>query len=281
MNQIVENLGQNDDSISIKEIVEFVRESWKSIAIGSVVGLAVGAGYALVAPPKYLATAHMQTAKVAGSDVEAPALLVEKLKLPSYFNKETFLACGLEGLAEPGVALANALKPTLMKTAPIISISYKAKSDKLAVGCIDAVMADVRTNQAMLAKPIIEQKNIQLATLKQKLDSAEQVANLMQPKKQNFDFNDTKFSGASLLFATTSAKANEVKDLKAQISDIEIQLQEPQTKETYFTTPIYASTNPVEPKKLISLVGGMIGGAVLSVIYLIARTQYRKLVNSK
>ena len=273
----VENIELNEDGISLADIVDFAQQSWKTVALWSAIGLIGATGYAFVATPKYLATASIQTAKVAGTDVEAPALLVEKLKLPSYYTKATFDACGLNDLAEPGVAIATALKPTLMKTAPIISISYKAKSQEAAIGCIDAVMADTRANQALIAKPTIEQKNIQLATLKQKLDGAEQMANLMPAKKQNFDFNDPKFSGASLLLATSLAKADEVKNLKAQISDLEIQLQEPQTKETYFTTPVYASPKPVEPKKLIVILGGLFGGAVLSVVYLLARTQIRKL----
>ncbi len=273
----VENIELDEDGISLADIVDFAQKSWKTVALWSAIGLIGGAGYAFVATPKYLATANIQTAKVAGTDVEAPALLVEKLKLSTYYSKATFDACGLSDLAEPGVAIATALKPTLMKTAPIISISYKAKSEEAAIGCIDAVMADTRANQALIAKPTIEQKNIQLATLKQNLDGAEQMANLMPAKKQNFDFNDPKFSGASLLLATSLAKADEVKNLKAKISDLEIQLQEPQTKETYFTTPVYASPKPVEPKKLIVILGGLFGGAVLSVVYLLARTQIRKL----
>ena len=272
----VENIELDEDGISLADIVEFAQQSWKTVALWSAIGLIGGTGYAFLATPKYLATANIQTAKVAGADVEAPALLVEKLKLPSYYTKETFDACGLDEVAEPGVALATALKPTLMKTAPIITISYKAKTQESAIGCIDAVMADMRANQALIAKPTIEQKKVQLASFKQKLDSAEQMANLMPAKKQNFDFNDPKFSGASLLLATSLAKADEVKNLKASISDLEIQLQEPQTKETYFTAPVYASSKPVEPKKLITMVGSLFGGAVLSVVYLLGRKQLRK-----
>jgi Chain length determinant protein len=277
----VENIELDEDGISLTDIIEFLQQSWKTIALWSGIGLIGGAGFAFLSPPKYLATANIQTAKVAGADVEAPALLVEKLKLPAYYNKETFDACGVSDAVEPGVAIANSLKPTLMKTAPIITISYKAKSQELAVGCINAVMADIRSNQAMIAKPILEQKNVQLGLLKQKLESAEQISNSLQPRKQSFDFNDPKFNGATLLLATSLSKANEVKDLKAQIADIEIQLQEPQTKETYFTTPIYASPRPVEPKKLVSIAAGLFGGSVLSIAFMLVRAQFRKQAKQK
>lgn len=269
-----QEIEQNDDAISIADIVQFVRDGWKAIVAFSLIGLLGGAGYAFLSEPKYQATANIQTGKAAGADIEAPAMLVEKLKLPSYYGKDAFDACGLNDVAEPGVALATALKPTLMKTAPIISMSYKAKSVEVATGCLNAVMNEIRVNQAMLAKPIFEQKKIQLESLKQRLETVEQVANIIQPKNQNIE----RFSGASLLLATTLAKTEEAKQLRIQIAEAELQLQEPQTKEAFFTTPVYSTSKPVEPKKSIGLISGLFGGAIFSVVFLFVRSQYRKFV---
>lgn len=281
MNTKEESVELDDDGINLADIAEFLQQGWKTIFAFSIAGLIGGAGYAFLSTPKYKATANIQTGKAAGADIEAPAMLVEKLKLPSYYGKDAFDACGLNDVAEPGLELATALKPTLMKTAPIISMSYKAKSVEAATGCLNAVMKDIRGNQAMLAKPIFEQKKIALDTMKQKLGAAEKVVERLQPNKQNLRFSDPQYSAASLMLATGLSKENEVKDLLAQIADLEIQLQEPQTKEAFFTTPVYAQSKPVEPKKMIGLVGGLFGGAVLSVVFLIARTQYRKFVNNK
>lgn len=273
-----ENNALEDDAISIADVVQFVRDGWKTIVAFSLIGLLGGAGYVFLSAPKYQATANIQTGKVAGADIEAPATLVEKLKLPSYYGKDAFDACGLNDFAEPGVALATALKPTLMKTAPIISMSYKAKSVEVVTGCLNAVMNEIRVNQAMLAKPIFEQKKIALDTMKQKLDTAEKVVEKLQPNKQNLRFSDPQYSAASLMLATGLSKENEVKDLRAQIADAEIQLQEPQTKEAFFTTPVYTPSKPVEPKKLIGLIGGLFGGGVFSIVFLFGRSQYRKFV---
>ena len=273
-NQSIENL---EDEISLLEIVDFFRESWKQILVSGIVGGTLGVGYALISPSIYKATANIQVAKVAGSDVETPSILVEKLKMPMYYTQSTFTACNVMEREEPGDAIAKGLKPTLSKNAPIISITYKEKSTEDAKKCLEGVLNDIPTNQNILAKPILESRNNQLANLKQKLESAEKILKILSTKNTNFDFSDSKFSASSLLLATTLNKENEVKDLLTKISDLEIALAEPQTKEAFLTTPIYAPSARVEPKRtMIVLLGGIAGG-VLAIAYLVGRRVWLKI----
>ena len=112
MNTKEESIELDDDGINLADIAEFLQQGWKTIFAFSIAGLVGGAGYAFLSTPKYQATGNIQTGKAAGADIEAPAMLVEKLKLPSYYGKDAFDACGLNDVAESGVALATALKPT-------------------------------------------------------------------------------------------------------------------------------------------------------------------------
>ena len=274
-NQSIENM---EDEISLTEIIDFFKESWKQLILGAVVGGAIGVGIALLLPSKYQATAYIQVAKVANADVEAPNILLEKLKMPLYYSQKTFSECNVENTTEPGKAIANGLKPTLAKGAPIISISYKEKNIDDAKKCLESVLNDIQTNQNEIAKPIFEQKKNQLLNLKQKLESAEQFTKLLSSKKPNFDFSDSKFSSSTLLLATTLSKENEVKDLRVQINDLETALAEPQTKEAYLTTPINAPNVRVEPKRSLIALGSVIGGVFLTIGYLILR---RVLVKAK
>jgi uncharacterized protein involved in exopolysaccharide biosynthesis len=272
-NQSIENL---EDEISLLDIVDFFRESWKQILVSGIVGGTLGVGYALISPSIYQATANIQVSKVAGSDVETPSVLVEKLKMPMYYTQSTFTACNVMDRSEPGDAIAKGLKPTLSKNAPIISITYKEKSTEDAKKCLEGVLSDIRTNQNILAKPILETKNNQLANLKQKLESAEKILKILSTKNPNFDFSDSKFSASTLLLATTLNKENEVKDLRTQIGDLEIALAEPQTKEASLTTPIHAPSARVEPNRSrIVLLGGIVGG-VLAIAYLLGRRVWLK-----
>ncbi|MDI9333299.1 MAG: hypothetical protein QM533_02870 [Cytophagales bacterium] len=272
-----QSYGSGEDELSIVEIVDFFRENWKQIVLGGVIGGAIGISFALLSPSIYQATAYFQVAKVTNTDVEAPNILLEKLKMSMYYSPKTFSECNVENTIEPGKEVANGLKPTLIKGAPIISISYKDKNIDDAKKCLESVLNDIRAHQNEIAKPIIEQKKNQLSNLKQKLESAEQITQLLSSKKPNFDFSDSKFSASTLLLATTLSKETEVNDLRAQINDLEIALSEPQTKETYLTTPINASNIRVEPKISLIALGSVIGGLILAIGFLIVRRGWAKI----
>ena len=276
-----QSYGSGEDELSIAEIVDFFRESWKQIVLGGVVGGVIGVSVALLSPSIYQATAYIQVAKVANADVEAPNILLEKLKMSMYYSQKTFTECNVENTIEPGKAIANGLKPTLSNGAPIISISYKDKNIDDAKKCLESVLNNIRTNQNEIAKPILEQRKNQLSNLKQKLESAEQITKLLSSKKPNFDFSDSKFSASTLLLATTLSKENEVKDLRTQINDLEIALAEPQTKETYLTTPINAPNIRVEPKRSLIALGSIVGGVFLAIGFLIVRRGWAKIKASK
>ncbi len=259
----------SEDEISLKDIIDFLAESWKVIVLGGVIGGLLGLGYGLVAPAKYQAIANIQVAKVAGTDVETPAILTEKLKMPMYYSQKTYVACNVMDKLEPGEVIAKTLKPTLAKTVPIITISYQDESREDAQKCLDSVLDDVRSYQSLLAKPIFENKTNQLLNLKLKLESAEKIVKSLP--KNNASFN---FSASTLLLATTLSKENEIIDLRAAINDLEIALVEPQTKEAFFTTPIYAPQAKVSPKRTMILVGGLIAGLFLGLLLMLGKRAY-------
>jgi LPS O-antigen subunit length determinant protein (WzzB/FepE family) len=272
-----QNIKYIEDEISLAEIIDFIRESWKQIVLGGIVGGVIGVSVALTKPSIYQATASIQVAKVANIDVEAPNILLEKLSMPMYYSSKTFIDCGVDKLAEPGMAIAKGIYPGLAKSTPIISISYKDKNIDVAKKCLESVLNDIQKNQNEIAKPILEQKKYQLSNLKQKLESAEKISKMLSTKDQNFDFSDSKFSASTLLLATTLSKENEARDLRMQINDLEIALTEPQTKETFLTTPIYAPNVRIEPRRSLVALGSAIGGVVLVIGVLIVRRVWAKI----
>jgi LPS O-antigen subunit length determinant protein (WzzB/FepE family) len=263
-----------EDEISLKDIIDFLAESWKTIVLVGVVGGLLGLGYGLIAPAKYQATANIQVAKVAGTDVEAPALLVEKLKMPMYYSQKTYVACNVMDKLEPGEVIAKILKPTLAKTAPIITISYREESREDAQKCLESVLDDVSSNQSLLAKPIFESKTNQLLNLKLKLESAENIVKILPKNNAGFDFSDSKFSASTLLLATTLSKESEIKDLRTEINDLERALLEPQTKGAFLTTPIYAPQQKVSPKRTMILIGGLVAGLFIGLLLMMGKHAY-------
>ncbi len=264
----------SEDEFFLKSVIDFLVESWKMIALGGIVGGLLSLGFAMTLPARYQATANIQVAKVAGVDVEAAAFLLEKLKMPMYYSQKTYVACNVIGNLEPGVVITKTLKPVLARNAPIITISYIEESPEDAKKCLESVLDDIRANQDLLAKPIFESKTNQLLNLKLKLESAEKIMTLLPMKNTGFDFSDSKFSASTLLLATALSKENEIKDLRTQINDLEILLQEPQTKKAFFSTPIYAPQKKVSPRKASILVGGLMAGLFISLLIIIGKRTY-------
>jgi uncharacterized protein involved in exopolysaccharide biosynthesis len=263
-----------EDEISLKDFIDFLSESWKAMALSGILGGLLASGYAFITPPKYEATANFQVARVMGVDVEAPATLMEKLKMPMYYSTESYSACNVMDSIEPGAVIAKSLKPVLSKTAPIISFSYKAKSREDAQNCVENVLNDINNNQNILAKSILESKKNQLRKLKQKLEAAERIIESLPNKNPNFNFSDSQFSASALLLVAILSKENEIQDIRNQIFDLEIGLVEPQTRESFLITPIYMPTQSVSPSRNLIVMGGVAAGLCLALVLGITRRAY-------
>lgn len=260
-----------EDEISLKDIIDFLLESWKIIVTSAIIGGVLSAGYAFTLPNQYQARSNIQGAKVGGAEVESPSVLVEKLKMPAYFTEEAFLACNITDTLNAGEVIVKNIKPILIKNTPIISFIYTSDNSEVAKRCSEAILEDIRINQNLLAKNIFELKKSQLKNLKQKLNAAERVVKILPNKSSSFDFPDSNFSASALLLATTLSKENEIIDLKAQINDIEISLSEPYTREAFFTTPIYVPTYKVGPNRTLILMVGLMAGLFLGLLFMLGK----------
>jgi hypothetical protein len=213
----------------------------------------------------------LQMAVVANTPVEAPAVLLEKMKLPTYFSVGTLNACNMTDSTNPGADLSKELKPLVNKNAPFITTSFRAPSTDEAKTCLQAVLADVRSQQKILAEPIIKQKQSHLSNLKERLSTAEQVAKYLSSQKQDFQFKDDKFSANALILATRLTKDTEIKDLRNQIVDLEISLTEPQTRETFLAAPMFSSPHKVAPSRSLILAIALMAGFMLGVFGVLGR----------
>ncbi len=260
-----------DNEISLVDIFNTLKEGKGWLAAAVIAGALLGAAYAFQKPAKYEARADIQMASVAGTMVEVPNILVEKLKLPGYYSTTTVNACGLEKQPTAGQTLATALKPTANKNAPFITVSYKSSTAEGATACIESVLKDIRTGQNILAKPIIESKKGELSTLQQKLEASERMMKFLTPKYAKFDFNDTKFSAAALVFFTLTSKETEVRTLANDISNLKRAMQEPQTMETHLVTPIYAPGVALESSKKLTILLAALACGLLTAAFLVVK----------
>lgn len=266
-----------DDEISLVEIVQFFVDNLGVFIKSTLACGALGVAYAFLAPAQYEATMNIQMAMVANNPVETPAVLLEKMKLPLYFSEETWDKCDTDEDLTPSRTLAKKLNPMLNKQAPFIGLAFRSNSTADSQACLLAVLKDIRHKQDLLSAPIVEQKQSYLQTLKAKLATAEQVSQYLSEQKRDFKFKDERFSANALILATSLNNGKEISDLRNAITELEISLSPPQTQGTYLAAPVYASQQPVAPKKLLVIALALLTGVFAALLFLLGRTAWKKI----
>lgn len=253
---MIEKTEVHQDDISLLDIYEFFRDGWKILAIFSAFGLLVGVITAFVWPEKFQASALIEPASVAKRErndtitkasVETASILAEKMKVPTYYGASTIEACGLTGFTNPGEVLVNRLNPTVGRNSSYVSVAYKSDTPVSAAACIKKVLEDIVKNQASLAKPLINNLEVELANAelelqsnilerdqqrlnnidklkvaKSRLAAAENFVEKFSKDSLSFKFDDQQFSATALLLTTLINKQNEIKDLEIQINALEL-----------------------------------------------------------
>lgn len=243
----------DEDEISLTDILLFLQSSVSSVIKSTLACLILGGAYYFSTPKLFEASVTIQMAMATGTPVEAPAILLEKLKLPLYFSENVWNACDTHEESTPSRKVAEKIKPILNKSAPFIGFSVQAKSVQEAKECLNAVIFDITVKQAELAKPILDQRKTQITQLEEKLKLAEENAKVLTPNKLETNFPDTQFASRALVLATTLSNSREIKDLTNQINDARVSLEEPQTKATSLASPIYAPEFAVNKRPIFTL----------------------------
>lgn len=246
---MTEKIESAQEEISLLEIYEFFRDGWKALVAGSVLGLGAGFITAFVLPEKFQASALIEPASVGSKSVEPVAVLVEKMKTPTYYSSTTLDTCGVDKLTNPAQTLVTRLKPNLPRNSPYASMSYRAESPADAAKCLEQVLKDVTQNQAQISKPLINNLEVALSNAEQELQAttterdqqriknrerlkvaklkfaaAEEFVEKFSKDGLQFKFGDPQFSASALLLSTLINKQNEIKDLEIQISALEMEI---------------------------------------------------------
>lgn len=254
-----------EDEISIKDIVDFLLESWKTILATGLVGLLGAAGFIAVTPSQYEATAQIQMAQIPpgnggfhGSSVEDPNLLIARLKLPSSYTEDEIKACGLH--AE---SLAKAAKLSLIKGVnSVVELKIYHASKDQAVSCAQSIFENIRDLQNNIVKPYIEVAKALLTKYQTRLSEAQSLV-------ARADKSGSALSAAYL------ANRDEVKFLTDESIRLNNLISAGDTHQAKLVAPIYAYDIPVFPKKKISLLVAMLAGLFLGVLFVMARKAWR------
>jgi LPS O-antigen subunit length determinant protein (WzzB/FepE family) len=246
-----EQVTEQEDEISLFDIVNFFITHAITILMTGVLGLITAGIYLWFTPPQYEAVAkvHMAqwpTSKILGvttGNVEDAATLISRLSSSSTYSPQNIQACKMENVKiDQDLALTKKLKYTTIKTAPnVIEIKVQQNSKEDAISCLQSVFETIKVSQSKIFEPLqfeavqlLEEKNKTLAVAKELLLRGDK-------------------SGPALSAVYLSIR-DEIYSLKEDIDSLSNFVNSKYSRPTRLITPIYASEKPVSPKKLISLI---------------------------
>jgi len=269
-----------EDEISLKDIVDFLVESWKTIFATGVLGLLGAITYIVVVPNQYQATAQIQMAQISanynnnnnnnnnnntnplGVNVEDPNLLIARMKLPSSYSQESVKACGYESKQTPLEGLAKMVKLSLIKGTQMVELKVLGLSQIQAVQCAESIVETIKQSQKRIAAPIIEDAQLKLAKYYERLKEA-----------QGFILRADK-SGSSMSAAYLSTR-DEVKFLTDETIRLNDLITSANSRHTKLVSPVYSPENKVSPKRSIALVAGLFAGLFLGLLLMLGKRGYK------
>ena len=268
-----------EDEISLKDIVDFIVESWKTILATGILGILGAVVYIFVTPNQYEATAQIKMAQISannnntnplGVNIEDPNLLMARFKLPTTYSAQEIKACGFESTEGSAEKLVKIAKFSAVKgVGSIIELKINRDSKDVSVTCAHSLFENIKASQNQIIKPYIEEAKTLLIRYQDRLTNSQSLVSRADK------------SGAALS-AAYLANRDEVKFLTEEILRLNTFITTADSRQAKLVSPIYASDIPVAPKKKIALVAGLFAGLFLGLLLMLGKRGLKayKLLNT-
>ena len=267
---------QVDDEISLIDILRFLKSAYKPIAIFGLAGLALSITYLALTRSQYEARVQIAMAQIGaannnnnisplGVNIEEPALLISRLSYPTSFTPEAIAACGMQDQANASESLSKSIKLTPAKgVASAVELKTFGGTPKLAQDCALGVFELIKTTQAQIVTPYIEEAKVKLADDEDRLQKAKDLVARLD-----------KSGGA--VGASYLSTRDEIRYLLDEITALKNVVTSSQNRAARMVAPIYTSDTPIAPKKRMVLAAGLFGGLFLGLLIALARQLVLKL----
>lgn len=261
-------LESDGDEINIFELMEYLKSGWQWLAGGCAVGLLGVTGYLMATPAKYEASVVIQPATVSMNVAATPSLVepiahtIERVKIVSFYSDDLVKACSAVSAKD----MLKGVKVSTVKGANLISLSYYADSAAQAEACMAKIARQLNQSQIDIAAPLIKELENQRVSTKQQIDDVERF--LAQHEKG--------LSSAPIGAVLLMLKREELMNLRKVYREQRIQLTEPLTQSMKLLEPMYAPEGAVFPNKLLTVIGGVIGGLFVGLLALSINRNWRR-----
>ena len=268
-NQNSRILEAREDEISLLDIFLFFKNEYQFILGFTLLGFVGAASYLWAVPKQYEVIGQIKIAQIAagnivsskGAIIEEPQALIARMAIPTTYPKETIALCGLAEQKDAGSALAKKAKLSVPKgLGGTVELEIRDTSKEVAEACTNAIYEFVKTSQAQLIAPYIEEASKKLIIEKERLSRATEFI-------ARADKSGSGVSGAYL------ATRDEIRYLVDQISTLQAVINGTESRAARLVAPIYVKE--VSPEKRNNLLLGLLLGGFLGLLLAVARKWYR------
>ena len=267
----------NDNEVSLKDIVNFFKVNGKFIAAVAAATFLLSVAYVQLAPKKYEAIALLQMARLQNSNVglksvegpisrniESPASLAERLRYPASYSGATLQQCGVADTEALGEYLGGMLKVRALRPMPdVLEIKIRDLTQEAAKQCAEAIVQMIGTQQHDLVESDLSGVGENLARKRQALaEELRQLKSIGNAQTGNFGY---------------LARLDKLSALRTSIDALQEEISFARRNPAKLSAPIYAPAGPVWPKVRLSLLFGLLIGVLLGVLLALAKSAWRRI----
>ncbi len=262
------------EGISLADVVKFFRRNQLRIVGWVVAGLFFSTAYLLLAPKKYEARWQMQMAQLADYDVvtymatykniEEPANLIQRLRVPVAYPVAVWKSCGMSEGGEFGDYLAGIFVIQATKNAnSTVDMTFRATSVPQARQCAEAIASMIETQQHDLIEEQLTGMQEELLRYRHALHAEEQQLGAIK---------ESGLANWGYLVILDKLSA-----IRMRINALEIKSLISQKHPAKLTAPIFVSSKPVAPKIWLLLLFGTSLGLLLGMLHALIRERWRRM----
>ena len=249
--QDVEKLTQNEDELSLIDIVILIRDNFIYFGFSLGVACLLGFLYWVAFPNYYEAIANVQSALIAGKPVEETQQFYEKIRLPNYFSVSTRKFCGSGSASSGDKGLAENIKIGFNRSAPFVTLTATASSKDQALNCLKASLSEIMSQHEKLIAPQISLKQHELNMLQNDLTTLEEINKRVLERLSNQNNNTTNDAIKIASNGELDYLRSRIRELKNDTANLEQLLSPPQTQPASLVTPILEPQNPINKNPVL------------------------------
>jgi uncharacterized protein involved in exopolysaccharide biosynthesis len=263
---IDKDIADNNKEISMRDVLMFIKENWKIVALTVVMGLLIAITYLKQAPKRYETAMLVQMAQTGTpmESIESPATLTERLRYPATYSTSVIKECGFTDGDSLGGYLGGMLKATAAKAMPnVLAIKVRALTQEAARQCAESLLAMIVQQQRDLIAERQMGRKEQLAEYQRAIvDEMRQLESIRKSETAGFGY---------------LAKLDKLTWLRTRIDELQEEERSAYQHPAKLVMPLMVSTNPVSPKVMLSLLLGVVFCGLLGVAIALGKRVWRNI----